>query len=111
MAERGIGHRLVQNRIVDAVEFEREEQQMDGSRGEPLLYIAVKLGAGGIERIAGMDETGKGRQPAHEIVDRLIAPHRDGKRSAAIGGGSETGELALIGFLESGAFGIGAVEI
>src|SRR5215472_7598149 len=111
MAERGIGHGLVQNRIVDAVEFEREEQQMDRRRREPLLYVAVKLGAGGIERVAGVDETRKRRKPAHEIVDGFITPHRRGQSGAAIGSGGYPGQLALVSSLETGAFSVSAIEI
>ena len=60
MTERGIGHRLFQNRVLDPIEFEREEQQMNRCCGEPLLNVAIKFGAGGIDRIAGMNEPGKG---------------------------------------------------
>jgi hypothetical protein len=78
MAECRVGNGLVENRILNAVEFEREEQHMNRGRREPLLYVAVKFGAGGIERVAGVDETGKGRKPAHKIVDGFITPHRHG---------------------------------
>ena len=78
MTERRIGHGLVQNRIVDAVELEREEQKMDRGCRKPLLNVAVKFGAGGIKRVAGVDETGKGRKPAHKIVDGFITAHRRG---------------------------------
>ena len=111
MAERGIGDDLVENRIVDAVELEREEQQLHRCRGQPLLHVAVKLGAGRIERVAGVNKAGEGGQPAHAIVDGFVAAHRGGQRRAATGSGSIAGELALIGLLEGGAFGIGAIEI
>ena len=84
MAERGIGHRRFEQRVVDAVEFEREEQEMRGGRGHALLHVAVKLGARRIDRVAGMDEPGIGTEPAHEIVDRLVAPHRLGERGAGL---------------------------
>ena len=80
MAERRIGHRGIEHRVVDAVEFEREEQKMRGGRRHPLLHVAVEFGARRIERVAGMNEPGIGAEPPHQIVDRLVAAHRRGER-------------------------------
>ena len=60
MAERGIFHRRFDERVVDAVELEREEQQMRGRRRQSLLHVAVEFGARRIDGIAGMDEPGIG---------------------------------------------------
>ena len=111
MTERRIGHRRFQQRVVDAVELKGEEQQMRRGRGQPLLHVAVKFGARRIDGVAGMDQTRIGAEPAHQIVDRLIAPHGLGERGAALGCAGETGELALVGVLERGAVGIGPVEV
>ena len=43
MRELGGLHRAVQNIVIDAVEFEREEQEMRGRRRQPLRDVAVKL--------------------------------------------------------------------
>ena len=111
MAERRIGHRRFKQRVVDAVELEREEQQVRRGRGHPLLHVAIKLGARRIDGIARVDEHGIGAEPAHAIVDRLIAPHRFAERRAALRRGGERRELALVGLLEGQAVGIGAVEV
>ena len=84
MAERRIGHRGIENRVVDAVELEREEEKMRGGGRHPLLHVAVKFGARRIERVAGMNEPGIGAEPAHQIVDRLVAAHHRGERRAAV---------------------------
>ena len=55
MAERGVAHRGFERRVIDAVELEREEQQMDRGGGDALLHVAVELGALGVGGIAGID--------------------------------------------------------
>ena len=47
VAERRIGHRRFEHRVVDAVELEREEQEMRTCRGDLLLHVAVELRAPG----------------------------------------------------------------
>ena len=81
MAERGIGHRGVEHRVVDAVELEREEQQMRRGRGDALLHVAVEFRAHRIGGVAGVDEAGIGHEPADEIVDLLVALDRLGERA------------------------------
>ncbi len=46
-----------------------------------------------------------------QIVELLVALHRLGERGPGIGPLRERGELALVGFLEGDAVGIGAIEI
>ena len=111
MAERGFARRRFKQTVVDAIEFEREEQQMRGGRRHALLHVAVEFGARRIDGIAGMNEPGIGAEPPHQIVDRLVAPHRRGERGAAGRPARHFGELALVGRLEVDAFGIDAVEI
>ena len=111
MAERRIGHRRFQHRVVNAVELEGEEQKMRRGGRHPLLHVAVKFVARRIDRVAGVHEPGIGAEPAHQIVDRLVAPHRFGERRAALRGAGERRELAFVGLLESDTVGIGAVEI
>ena len=111
MAERGIGCRRLDQGVVDAVEFEREEQKVRRGGGEPLLYVAVEFGDRGIDGVAGVDESGIGREPAHDIVDRLIAAHRFGERRARRRRARQIGELAFVGLLEGDALGVGAIKI
>ena len=111
MPKRRIGHRGIENRVVDAVEFEREEKKMRGGGRHPLLHVAIKFGARRIDRVAGVNEAGIGAEPAHQIVNRLVAPHRRGERRATVRAACHRGELALIGGLEVDAFGVDAVEI
>src|SRR5437588_12682560 len=84
---------------------------MNRGCGEAFLNVAIKFGAGGIDRIAGMNEPGKGTVPAHQVVNRFIAPDCRRERRTAVGRGRQGRELALIGVLESGAFGVGVVEV
>ncbi len=84
---------------------------MRGGRRHALLHVAVKFGARRIDRVAGMHQAGIGAEPAHQIVDRLVASHRRGELRAAIRRSRHLGELALVGFLEGDAVGIGTIEI
>ena len=60
MTQRRIGHRRFQHRIVNAVELKREKQKVRRRGSETLLHVAIKLGASGIDGIAGMDQPGIG---------------------------------------------------
>jgi hypothetical protein len=76
MGERGIGHGRFELGIIEAIELEHEEQEMRRGCGDALLHIAVEFCADGIDRIAGMDQSGIGGQPTQQVVERLIALHR-----------------------------------
>ena len=76
MAERRVGHGGFKRRIVDAVEFEREEQQMQRGRGDALLHVAVEFRAHRIDGIAGVNKTGERNQPPEQVVERLVALDR-----------------------------------
>ena len=54
--ERRLRHGAIDLRVVDAIEFEPEEQQVRGRRGDALLHVAVKLGARRIRRVAGVEK-------------------------------------------------------
>ena len=60
MAERGIGHGGLERGVVDAVELEREEQEMQRGGGDALLHVAVELGAHRIGGVAGIEQRGIG---------------------------------------------------
>ncbi len=84
---------------------------MRGRRRQPLLHVAVEFGARGIDRVAGMNEPRIRREPPHQVVERLVAPHGFNERTAGRRSARQVGQLALVGFLEGDALGVGAVEI
>src|SRR5665647_2821392 len=111
MAERGIGHGGVEHGIVDAVEFEGEEQQMQRGGGDALLHVAVEFGAHRIGGVAGIDQRGIGDEPAELVLDRLVALDRLGQRLARIGARGHRRQAALEGLLEGRTFVVGPVEV
>ena len=111
MAERGIGHSLVQRRVIEPVQVEREEQEVQRGRGDAFLHVAVELGDGGIGGVAGIEQPGIGDQSAEHVLDRLVAAHRLAERAARIGACGDVGEPALVGLLELEAFGLAALEV
>src|SRR5581483_3786430 len=77
VAEGGVRERLLDQRILDAVQLQREEQKMRGRGRDTLLHVAEEFRALRVGGVAGVDETREGNQPAQEILDRLEAPDRD----------------------------------
>ena len=62
--------------------------------GQPLLYVAVEFGDRRIDGVAGVDESGTRREPAHEIVDRPSGASI-GERRARCRRARQIGELPL----------------
>ena len=58
-----------------------------------------------------MDQARIGHDAAEQIVDRLVALDRRASAGAGLRTVAEGGELALVGFLERHALGVGAIEI
>ena len=56
MSEFGRLHGALDHGIVDAIEFEREEQQMHRRVGQPLGNVAIEFGDRGIDAVAGMNQ-------------------------------------------------------
>ncbi len=111
VGELGLAHGGFEHGIVDAIELEHEEQEMRGRRCEAVLHIAIELGAGGIDRVAGMHEACKRGEPAQQIVELLIAHDRLRKRNPAVGLIKQRRQLAFEVVLERLAILVGAVEI
>ena len=63
-------------RIVDEVQFEREEKQMRAGVGHLLLDVAVELGALRVRRVAGIDQAGIGSDAADQFLQRLEVAQR-----------------------------------
>ena len=111
MAERRIGHGGLQRGIVDAVEFEREEQQMDRGRRDALIDVAIEFGALRIGHVAGMDELGIGADAAERVVERLVALDRGGQRPPGTLAHRHLGELALIRLLEGATLVLAILQV
>jgi hypothetical protein len=84
---------------------------MGGGGGDAVLHVAVELGARRIDRVAGVHQARIGDDPADEIVERLITLDRGEQRRAGLHTVGEACELALVGFLERQALGVGTIEI
>ena len=104
-------HRAFDCRIVDAVELEREEQQMHGRIGQPLGNVTVEFGDRGIDAVAGMNQAGIGAQTPGEILDRFVAIDRRGEPFAAALLRRLLRELALAGRLKRDAFRVQPCEV
>ena len=111
MRERGRLHGRFQRRIVDTVQFEREEQHVDRGRRQPLLHVAVELGDVGVTGIAGIGERGIGGQPPEHVVERLVALHRLGEPRARPLARGHFGQPALEVALEAHAVRGGRGEV
>ena len=111
MRERGVAHGRFQRGVVDAVQFEREEQHVDGGGGQPLLHVAVELGDHGVGGVAGVSERGIRDQPAELVVERLVAADRLGDTWTSVLARRHFGQPALEVALESGALSVGRVQV
>ena len=111
MGEARVRHRGRELAVIEPVELEHEEQEMRRSGGNAVLHVAIEFGARRIDRIAGMDQARIGNDPADEIIERLITLDRSQERGPSLRTIGERRELALVGFLERQAFGVGAIEI
>jgi hypothetical protein len=111
MTERCVRHRLVQYRVVDAIELQREEQQMQVGRGEALLHIAVEFGQHRIGGVAGVEQAGVGAEPAGDVVDLLVALDRGGELGAGVGRRRKPLKIALVRLLEVDALGLDPILV
>ena len=93
-------HRLFENSIVDAVQFQAEENEMGAGVGELLLHVAEKLHALRVRRVAVIIKAREGADTAHQFVQRLEFLDRIDE-IAAICLGCFIAELAFPAFLES----------
>ena len=73
VAKRRRLHRALQQRLVETIELEREEQQMHRRCRQPFRHVAVELRDRGIDRVARMDQPRIRAEPAHQVVDRLVS--------------------------------------
>jgi hypothetical protein len=100
------GHQRVVAVVVDPVEFEAEEDQRRGHRGDLVLHVGHELRALGIRGLLVIAQAREGHDAAGDHVDLLVALMQV-SRSAA----DRLGQLALVVGREGGAFGLEPVEI
>ncbi len=81
MGQRLDRHQPVDQRVVEAVDFEGEEQQLARQRCELFLYVAIKFGAGRVGRVLAIDQSGIGHDAAEQVFQRFIGAHGPGQRS------------------------------
>jgi len=109
--ERSLAHGRLQDIVFDAVELQREEQQMRGSRGDPLLHITIKFGARRITGVTRIDETRIGDEPTNQVVDRLVAFDRIGETGAGLRSARQSCELSFELIFKGNRICIGALKI
>nr|WP_245499064.1 hypothetical protein [Mesorhizobium sp. M7A.F.Ca.AU.002.06.1.1] len=104
------GERAFDRRIVDQVEFEREEQKVRAGVGHLLLDVAIELGALGIGGVSGINQSRIGDDAADQFLQRLVGDKRLAQPAgaAALGFG---GQRTLPAALETGRIGGGLGDV
>ena len=77
--ERRVAEFAFQHRVVQAVEFQREEDQVAADRRHPFVYRLVEAADRRIGGIAGEQQLRIGRDPAQHLLDLLILRDRSRK--------------------------------
>jgi hypothetical protein len=109
--QRGVLHGGFKQTILNAIEFEYEEQQMRRCRRETILYVGVEFAARGVDRVARMDEPRIGDQTPHQVIERLIGFHRLRQRASGLRLAGQFRELAFVCLCEGETLRISAVQI
>ncbi len=91
--------RRAHRRIIETVEFEREEQQVRRDRGDAFLHVTVELAVYWVGIVGRIEQPRIGHDTPKFVLQRLVLMHRLGHPVAAFGRRSKGGELAapLIG--------------
>ena len=105
MAKHRVGiQRGLDQRVIDKVELQCEEQHVRAGVRQLLLHVAIELGAGRIRGVAGIEQACIGADASHHVLKRLVFTH--GRTESAAGTlASFLGELAFPALLEG--IGIG----
>jgi hypothetical protein len=90
-------HGLDQNRVVDLVELQLEEDDVGGDNGQLLGDVAVELGARDIGLITSVVEPGKRPEPPHQLHETLELRDRLSQHGAVA---RQLHELAVVGLFE-----------
>ena len=111
MAEGGVGGECgVDDGVVEAVKFKREEEEVRGGVGELFLHVAIEFGALGVLRVAGVEEGSVGGDLADQLFERLVFGHGAAKAAGCALFGLLL-ELALPFGLEGFRVGAGAGDV
>ncbi len=84
MRERRLSRGGVQHGVVEAIEFELEEQQLRRGVDDLVVRVAIKFRAGRIGGVAGVEQAGEGHDAAEQILQRLVARDRLAERFAGL---------------------------
>ena len=84
MPERRRAHRRLKLRIVEAIEFELEKQEIAGERGHPFLRVAVEFRPRRIAGVGGVEQRRIGHDAAGQILQRLVRLDRRGQCLARV---------------------------
>ena len=100
-------HGPVDDRVVDAVQFQFEEEQTGTGVGHLRLGVAVELGIRRICRVGEIGEAGIRHQAAHDVLQRLVLGDRRSERAGPRG----VLEAALPALLEFDGLALDAREV
>ena len=97
---------LVERRVLDAVDFETEEQQLGRDRVDALVDVLIEAPALGVAHVGGVVERGVTHRAAERVLQLLIGGDRRGKLVAR-----QRRELTAIMVAETFGRGRGTIEI
>ena len=75
----GVGEFRLQRRVVQAVQLQREEDQVAADRRHPLIHALIEPADGGVAGIAGEQQLGVGPDAPQQFLDTLILGDRGTK--------------------------------
>src|SRR5262249_28489616 len=111
VAEIRILHRGLELGIVDAVKLEREKEKMQRCRRNPLLDVAIELGADRIGRIAGIDKRRVRDQAPESVVDCFKALNGGSKGAPGTLAFCQFRQAPLEVLLEGRAVGVRSIQV
>ena len=101
----------VQNRIVDAIELQLEEQELRRGVDDLAARVCVEFRADRVRDVAGVQEAGERHDAAEEILQLFVSRDGGPELLARAGALRQCGELAAIFCGKSGGFARRAREI
>jgi hypothetical protein len=105
-----LAHRRFQHRILDAIEFKAEEQEVASHVGDRRARVGEELAIGRIGHVGIVGEAGIGTDAADQVLERLKLAERRAETFVA-GFRAGIGEIALPALLERGRILLRLFEI
>ena len=105
-----VRQRGLERGIVQAVEFEFEEEQLRGGVGQLLRDVAIELGALRIGCVAHVMQRGEGCQAPEQLLQAFVSPHHDGELGATARRCDEACQSALVRGSEGFGLGLGTPQ-